>query len=97
MPFRTKPAPVTGLDNPASVFCERNGGKFNLRTAPDGSVQGFCVFPDQSECDEWTYFRLECKPANPDSQNKVLLLETHLPLPISTEFHSGQADGQSVY
>jgi putative hemolysin len=51
-----------GLPNPASVFCEANGGKLDIRTGADGGQVGICVFPDGSECDEWAYFRAECKP-----------------------------------
>jgi putative hemolysin len=50
------------MPNPASVFCEDNGGKLDIRTAEDGSQSGVCVFPDGSECDEWAFFRGECKP-----------------------------------
>jgi hypothetical protein len=28
--------------------------------AADGSQNGICVFPDGSECDEWSYFRGDC-------------------------------------
>ncbi len=44
------------LANPASVFCEENGGSFEIRTMEDGSQVGICVFPDGSECDEWEFF-----------------------------------------
>lgn len=57
----TSPTPEAGIANPASVYCEENGGKLELRTAADGSVAGICVFPDGSECDEWAFFRGECK------------------------------------
>ncbi len=56
--------PQAGLPNPASVFCEQNGGKLDLRTDSSGGVAGICVFPDGSECDEWAYFRSECKPGD---------------------------------
>ncbi len=56
--------PQVGLPNPASVYCEQNGGKVDLRTGPGGGVAGACVFPDGSECDEWAYFRGECKPGD---------------------------------
>ncbi len=60
-----RPTNQTGgaqLPNPASVYCEENGGKLEIRTAADGSQSGACVFPDGTECDEWAYFRGECKP-----------------------------------
>jgi putative hemolysin len=51
------------MPNPASVYCERNGNKLEIRTAADGSQSGTCVFPDGSICDEWAYYRGECGPA----------------------------------
>jgi len=55
----TNPA-QTNIANPASVYCEKQGGKVEIITASDGSQSGNCVFPDGSKCDEWTFFRGEC-------------------------------------
>jgi putative hemolysin len=49
------------LANPASVYCEKNGGTLEIRDDVDGQV-GICVFPDGSECDEWAFYRGECSP-----------------------------------
>lgn len=54
--------PQANMPNPASVFCEQQGYRLEIRTAADGSQTGVCVFPDGSECDEWAYFRGECGP-----------------------------------
>ena len=54
--------PEAGMPNPASVFCEEKGYKLEIRTAAGGSQEGFCLFPDGSECDEWAFFRGECAP-----------------------------------
>jgi putative hemolysin len=56
--------PTTGLPNPASVYCEQNGGNLEIRQDSAGGQYGVCVFPDGSECDEWAYFRGECSPGN---------------------------------
>lgn len=48
--------------NPASVHCEEQGYNLEIRTDPDGSQYGVCIFPDGSECEEWAYYRGECKP-----------------------------------
>lgn len=56
--------PQSNLPNPASVFCEENGGRLELRSDFAGAVAGVCVFPDGSECDEWAYYRKECKPGD---------------------------------
>ena len=49
----------TGLPNPASVFCEEQGGTLEIRDEAGGQV-GFCVFPDGNECEEWAFYRGEC-------------------------------------
>ena len=46
-----------GLPNPASVFCEEQGGTVDIRTADDGSQVGYCVFADGTEVEEWDYYR----------------------------------------
>ena len=53
-----------GMPNPASVFCEENGGKLEIRTDESGGQVGFCLFEDGSECEEWAYYRGECKPGD---------------------------------
>jgi putative hemolysin len=62
------------IPNPASVFCKENGGTLEMRQAADGSVAGFCLFSDGSECDEWAYFRGECKVG--DSLKTTEVVET---------------------
>ncbi|MCU0679170.1 MAG: DUF333 domain-containing protein [Planctomycetes bacterium] len=52
----------TQLPNPASAYCEEQGGTSEIRTATDGSQSGVCKFTDGSECDEWKFFRGECGP-----------------------------------
>jgi putative hemolysin len=49
-----------GLPNPASVFCKKEGGEIEIRNFTDGQ-RGFCIFNDRSECDEWYFYRGECK------------------------------------
>jgi len=50
----------TQIANPASVYCEENGGELEIVTAADGSQSGNCKFPDGKVCEEWAYFRGEC-------------------------------------
>ncbi len=54
-------APAVGMANPASVYCQQQGGKTDIRKEAKGEV-GYCVFPDKSECEEWAFQRGECKP-----------------------------------
>ncbi|TAK13587.1 MAG: DUF333 domain-containing protein [Anaerolineae bacterium] len=58
------PAAETNLPNPASVFCEENGGRLEFRQDASGGTYGMCIFPDGSECEEWAYFREECAPGD---------------------------------
>jgi len=53
---------AAGLPNPASTYCIEQGGTLDMREA-EGGTQGFCVFEDGSECDEWAFYRGECAPA----------------------------------
>jgi heat shock protein HslJ len=47
------------LANPASVYCEEQGGSVDIRMQEGGEV-GYCVLPNGSECEEWAFFRGEC-------------------------------------
>jgi len=68
------PQPVTAtatldtitIANPASAYCEEQGFELEIRTAQDGSQYGVCMFEDESECEEWAYYRSECKPGDMD-------------------------------
>jgi len=58
---RTDNSTEVGLPNPASVYCEEQGGKLEIREGEDGQY-GICVFDDGSECEEWAFYRGECAP-----------------------------------
>lgn len=60
------------LPNPASVYCEQNGGKLGYREDDKGGVAGYCLFADGSECEEWAYFRDECAPASQEIEDTVI-------------------------
>jgi uncharacterized protein len=66
-PIEATSSGTPDMPNPASVYCEQQGYKLEIRTASDGSQSGVCVFPDGSECDEWAYYRRECTPATQDA------------------------------
>jgi len=48
------------IANPAATNCVQKGYKYELR----GST-GYCIFPSGRECEEWAYFRGECKDEAP--------------------------------
>ena len=78
------------MPNPASVYCEQNGNKLEIKMASDGSQNGICVFPDGSECDEWAYFRGECGPAAQESPTPAMTVEA------TTEASGGDGGGQGA-
>jgi hypothetical protein len=54
-----------GMANPASVFCEEQGGKLDIRKDADGNETGFCVFADGAEVREWAFYHGEAGPELP--------------------------------
>lgn len=56
--------PEPDMSNPASVYCEENGGTVEIRKDEQGNEIGYCVFEDGSECEEWTFYRGDCKPGD---------------------------------
>lgn len=72
------PTQSATLANPASVYCQEQGGRSQIITAADGSQSGDCVFSDGSKCDEWAFFRHECQKggqANFSQQGKYLVVD----------------------
>lgn len=55
--------PEIGMANPASVHCEDQGGRLEIRDEENGQV-GYCTFQDGSECEEWAFFNGECQPGS---------------------------------
>ena len=51
--------PVTGLANPASVYCQGLGFEEESRENELGQY-GVCTFPDDSECDTWDFLAGRC-------------------------------------
>ncbi|MDH3426267.1 MAG: DUF333 domain-containing protein [Acidimicrobiia bacterium] len=49
--------PNSGLANPASVFCEEQGGTVEIVTDTDGNQGGICQFPDGTQIEEWEHYR----------------------------------------
>lgn len=53
----------SALVNPATEFCEKNGGKVELITNPAGIISGLCVFPNGKVCDTEAFFSGKCTAA----------------------------------
>jgi putative hemolysin len=54
------PVEPVQIANPASTYCVQKAGSLEIRDFVDGQ-KGFCIFEDNSECEEWKFFRQECK------------------------------------
>jgi putative hemolysin len=57
---KVKQAPSTYLANPAAVFCDEQGYRYETRKDDQGNEYGVCIFDDNVECDAWAFFRGEC-------------------------------------
>lgn len=45
-----------GMANPASVYCEKIGGKLDIVKGPDGE-SGYCILPSGERIEEWALYR----------------------------------------
>jgi putative hemolysin len=46
-----------GIGNPASEFCEEQGGRVEMDRDDAGNERGMCLLPDGTRVDEWEYYR----------------------------------------
>ena len=53
----------TGIANPASEYCVKQGGTLSILNEPQGQ-KGICKIPSGEVCEEWAYYRKEC-PSSP--------------------------------
>jgi len=53
---------VIGMANPAAVYCEKNGGTYEIRTDEDGSQSGVCIYSDGKEYPDSAFFKGEYQP-----------------------------------
>ncbi len=51
---------TTGIANPASENCVKQGGTLQIEERGDGGQFGVCYFEDNLQCEEWALFRGEC-------------------------------------
>ena len=56
----TETGNASQIANPASEYCIEQGNDLTIKTNPDGSQTGYCVSPEDTECEEWAFFRGEC-------------------------------------
>jgi hypothetical protein len=77
------------MPNPASVYCEEQGGTVDIRTQEDGGQVGICVFDDGSECDEWAFFRGECEAGAREGEDPAASIYTPDPAALQTFAYEG--------
>lgn len=53
-------AAQSGMSNPASDNCVKQGGTLQMEKRGDGGEYGVCVFEDNLQCEEWAMMRGEC-------------------------------------
>lgn len=47
------------LPNPAASYCAELGYTWAIMNSPEGQC-GICIFPDNSSCDEWSFYTGQC-------------------------------------
>jgi hypothetical protein len=52
---------VVGIANPASVYCEQQGGTLSIVEDAEGNQSGMCKLADGTEVEEWEYYRANHK------------------------------------
>jgi putative hemolysin len=65
----SSPGPSSALANPAAVYCQQSNGRTVTRRGQLGTDITYCVFTNLSACEEWSYYRGQCKSGdNPNFQ-----------------------------
>jgi Tol biopolymer transport system component/putative hemolysin len=58
-PKQTEARPAE-IANPASQYCEEQGGTLTIEERGDGGQFGVCYFEDNYQCEEWAMLRGDC-------------------------------------
>jgi putative hemolysin len=80
---RAQTPAAPNIPNPASVNCEKNGGKLELKEDNSGGTVGICTFPDGSVCEEWSYIHGNCQPGDLLATNQPTKPEPNIANPAS--------------
>ena len=68
--------PVVGIANPASVYCEEQGGTITIVKDEEGNESGVCKLADGTEVEEWEYYRANHKDEAETTSGDVAPLYT---------------------
>jgi putative hemolysin len=74
-----------GLANPSALYCQEQGGVYQIVTGADDSQDGLCRFDDGSECDGWAFHNGECAPESSQATPASAQAEATPTVPVSTE------------
>jgi putative hemolysin len=58
--FRREKQREAGMPNPSAVYCTRLGYKYEIVADDEGNQYGLCIFPDESACLAWDFYRGKC-------------------------------------
>jgi hypothetical protein len=67
---------VIGMANPASVYCEEQGGTVTIVKDEEGNESGICKLADGTEVEEWEYYRANHKDETETTSGDVAPLYT---------------------
>lgn len=65
LPAAAPATAMTGMANPASVYCIQQGGKLLPRVDNAGNAYALCQLVDGRLIEEWTLFRQQNMPPQP--------------------------------
>lgn len=66
------------IPNPASLYVKFLGYKSEVRVDSSGNQSRVCIFPDNTECNEWQFFRGVCGKEFSYCARKGCLTETEV-------------------
>jgi len=64
--------------NPAAVYCERMGYKYQIDYDDNGNQKGICILPDNSKVDAWDFYKGKVKKAYSYCERNGYSMETKI-------------------
>jgi len=61
----------TALNNPATIYCLQENGKFTMQKTLAGTTEGLCVLPNDITCEVWAFYKGDCPAGAKDKRNKA--------------------------
>lgn len=76
--------PIAGA-NQASVYCSSQGYRSEIRPDALGAQTGYCIFQDGTACEEWAFFRSQCRPLGAPVAQSYIPIGGPIPVTGNTE------------